>query len=462
MGLFFPRCIVRLTTLFDDAVGATIAPVWTAVPVNVSIERNNARVADKARIEIHYRDYPLDARMVSAIHVQVYMGDVGRASAQLELTPRNLVFQGYVDTPETVLGEDEGFVTLECRDYTALYAGRSWRRVADEERVFTSKGKATRQTRLSLPRGITLGTFIEQIRERIRPPEAADIESPPTVFDTPEVATRPLNKIAAKNYLIMRNEDTAWDVLTMVCEWYGQLPVWDLDEDLGPVLRIRTPAARGAAVAELDYGRDISKLMLNRNLLAPERRAIRLLAWNPRTKENLEAVFPPPGQASGETLGENGTPVSGDVVYEDKRVQYIVEGDYDIQLLEDIAKILYAEQAQGRIVGEVETFEMQDVRGTNLVRLANGDRLITRIGPNTLQGIESMRLGEAVNYLSDPDRANSLPRDVAQPLVEAYRAVKELQTEFFITDVELTWDALEGYQMLIRFSDFLLDEVEAA
>lgn len=464
---YFPRCVVILEALFDQQVGSVRPATLTVIPRRVEWQRNSPRRADRLTVTVSYRDFPLDPRLLSAVHVRVYAADVESEQGRVELSPANLRFQGFADVPETTLGMDDAEVKFECRDYTALYLNRSWRRVADEQPITATN----KRSRIRIPRGQTLQQFVAMVRDRLAPRDAANnpiqnsIEPPPTVFDVPEVRFLRVDKRAAKQNLAMRERDSAWDVLTVVCQWFAQLPVWDIDPVLGPVLRIRSASATGRSRAELQFGSNIERLAFRRNLQAPERKAVRIIAWNPRSGEIVEGVFPRLGLAAGETpttLDENAKQTSTRSRSELKRVQYVFEGDFTQADVTTMAELMYLEQAQGRIMGEVETREMVGSQGQNLLDLANGDRLILDIGPQTLVGVDHLSTTEAAAFLSNPRRSNSLSPEVALALVEAYRQVEQLAIEFFVLEAVHTWDHNEGYKLKVTFTDFLLDQVRAA
>lgn len=452
MSIYYPRALVVVEALFKADVETR---VFVVTPYNVEWRRNNPRAADTATITLPYRDFPLDPRILSAVHVLVYAADAGGSEVVLEMSPQNLRFQGFVDVPETTLSDDEAEVKFECRDYTALYLDRSWRRVADEE-----IGKS-KKSRILLPKNTTLKAFVEDVVKRIRPEGATAFEEPPIVFDSDVVAAQRVDKRAGKNRLAMRDSDTAWDVLTMVCEWFGQIPSWDLDPEVGPVLRIRPASSFSQVVAKLTFGENVERISFRRDLMAPERKAIRLIAWNPRLGEVVEGLWPELGQASGEnsmTLDENAVKTSVTTRSNLKRVQYVVEGDYTEADLTDMAELLYEEQAQGRIMGTVDTPHMMDLEDINLLDLSNGDRLICRLGPEVDAGLGTRPEDQAF-VLSDPGRSNALPFDVALALTTAHAEIADLEIEFFVLEARHTWDHLEGYAITVDFTDFLLDQV---
>jgi len=478
--IYYPRCVVALEVVFDKDVPKRNY-TFLATPRSVEWKRNAPRKADQAKIVLNYRDFPLDPRLLSAVHVQVYAVDAKHPTTQVALTTQNLRFQGYVDVPESTLSDSDSEVQLECSDYTRLYLNRSWRRVADELPV----GKSNRKSEIRIPRGQTLEQFVEAVRAKVRPPGDDGSGLPPTVFETPDVGRLSVSKRAAKNNLAMRDADTAWDVLTMVCEWFAQIPSWDIDPEQGPVLRIRPASSFSSVRAHIPYGSRVKRLQFRRNLQAPERKAIRLLAWNPRTAEVVEGLWPRLGLAQGETVKKSGSSnadpdqirpegaAAVPVIDENakqrskatsdlKRVQHVLEGDYTEKDLTDMAQLMYEEQAQGRVKGNLETIHMDGEFDTNLLDMSNGDRLVVRLGPEFVAGPYHQSTSEAAAWLSNPHKPNALPREVAEVLMSAHAQVADLDVEFFVLDANHTWDSEIGYRLEIQFTDFLLDQVTRA
>lgn len=183
---YFPSCKVRLIVRFEEFTGETSAQLNARrstirrggddesppdvpgtpqeaessgdqlthvlagiVPKRCSVNRNGARTADAASIEIKYADLPLDPRTLRAVAVEIYMGSVtaedfaaGLAGGQrvtqdggssevvepLHLVPdrfagpggerSNLRFQGWVDRWEATWSDNEPTLNIECSDNT--------------------------------------------------------------------------------------------------------------------------------------------------------------------------------------------------------------------------------------------------------------------------------------------------------------------------------------------------------
>ena len=123
----YPRCRVRLQLLLEDwtGTGAGSQTFDLAVdPIEVTIERNDHRTADKATVTLDLRDFPFDPRTYRACRVTVYLADVADPAG--ELSDLDAQFIGFVDLPRTSRTAQGSQVDLECRDYTGVFLDTRW------------------------------------------------------------------------------------------------------------------------------------------------------------------------------------------------------------------------------------------------------------------------------------------------------------------------------------------------
>lgn len=434
--VYYPRCLVLVTALFDDQVGGAVPATWSCVPKSVEITRNNARTADTCRLQLDYRDFPLDPRLLKAVHVSVHLEAVIDPTIPLVPWRLNLRFIGIVDTPEVTLSASGESVSLDARDYTAIWMGRSWRSLVQPIRG--PKGGSAYV--LATPVGMTLGMLVEQLRLAITP-----LTAPALFMDPTSAALQPWMRTGRATFA-PEPEDTAWDLLIRLCDLFGLTPVWELDQ-----LVIRTAAQAGIGSAFMVYGQNVERLMFRRNLQKPEEKNVKVVAWNPVAGISLEAAWPPPSSLPLD-LGENGTPKATTAKY----VQYHVEGPYDPATLAQLAQRVHAELAQAKLEGELETRDMTDLFEASLVGLGNGDLLVCRLGTEVQASIAGMSPAEAVLFLSDPSKPNSLSPTVAQALVSAWTAAQSLAVQFYISEATHRWDREDGYRLTIGFRDYVL------
>jgi hypothetical protein len=436
-AIYYPRCVVVLSCLFDDQVGGPGTPAtFPAIPLSVEVNRNSARKADTCRLELDYRDFPLDPRIVQDIIVEVHMEDVRDGTAPLVPLRTNLRFIGRVDVPSTELGSNSQTVSMEARDYTGIWLDFRWPQTESVEGVDFPT--------LPTPPGITLQAVVELMKARVTPVLG------PVVFTDPKAAASDVYLRTGRTTFISEDDDTAWDVLSALCDLWGLVPVFELD-----VLTIRTPTEPSTRSALLIYGQNVESLKFSRNLKQNKRKQVLIKCWNPVLGVAIDAEWPLPTHPDYNLvsrLSEAKVPVQTV-----QRVQYHIEGNYTDIDLSQIAQRVYTELSQNQVEGELETREMRDlIFGDSLLGLANGDLLICKLGTEDLASIASMSAAQAIAFLADFAKPGRMNPAAALALVDAWTAAQALSIKFYITETTHRWDRDEGYQLTVRFRDFVL------
>lgn len=415
--VYHPRALVTLVAVLNNGVGAPIA----AIPRTVEWTRNSARKADTCSVMLDYRDFPLDPRILQAVHVQAHVDTLIHPDLPFVPTLLNKRFVGLADSNAVGIGEDNT-VTLECRDFTGLFLDRPW-------------------PGTPIPATITLQAAVEMVRVMVAP------KTLPTVFEpaAADAAATPLTVVLGKNFYEPPEDATCWDVLTDICALFGLVPVWDLD-----VLHVRTAARSGLGNAMFILGQNVARLSLSRDFKGASKKPVVVKCWDPVKGIALEGRWPVVVEPSVEpdTLGVPGPK-------QEAPVQYNVTGLYTPDDLILLARRIYDEAAEREIRGEIETRDMRDPFMSDILALSNGDTLILNVDPGYAAGIDGMTEAEAIAYLANPYRQNSLSESVAGAVVAAYKQAQRLDTTFYVAEAHHRWDRESGYSMTARFINFV-------
>lgn len=438
---YYPRCVVRMSVLLDDHVPGIPTPVQllknyaqiTAIPRSVEVSRNSSRKADTATITLDYRDFPLDPRLIRDITVSIHLESVPDPNFPLVPTPLNLRFYGRVDVPRVTLSSSGQTVKLECRDFTGIWLDKKW----------PGKDAATGLYTNPCPPGTTLQTMVEAMRLRVTPGTA------PAVFLDPTAAAINMHNIIGRDFFVSKEDDNAWDVLCALCDKVGLVPCWNLAN-----LEIRSPTLSSLTSAFMVYGQNVERLDFERDLRQNAGKQVVIKCWNEVLGQVIEATWPiptSPDYSLVARLSESETPTT--II---DRVQYNVTGPYDPFTLQIMARRVWTEMRQNQLAGELETRDMSDLIGVDLLPLSNGDRLVCQLGTEDQAAISHMSPAEAVAYLADPTRPNSLSPDAAQALVTAWTVAQSLNITFYVLEAHHSWDCDDGYRLRVRFRDFVL------
>lgn len=433
LGPQYPRAVVQLKCLFEDQLGGAVPAFITAVPRSITIDRNSARKADTCSVELDYRDFPLDPRTLSDVLISAHLEGV--LTADTPMIPNdvpfvgNLRFIGLVDEPHVSLSTNGQTVRLEARDYTGIWLDKRW-------------GTGPEETLLTPPK-TTLSALVSLMAAQVTP-------LLPVVFTDPTAAALDVNRATGKAVFTPDSDDeSAWDVLCALCDLFALVPVFELDQ-----LVIRTPSAPSTRTLQMVYGQNIDRLEITRNMKRNRGKQVKLVAWNPILGQAVEAVWPTAAEAlalNPPKLTEKGNPTKASV----KQVQYNIEGPYDPASLLVLAKRVYTELAQNQLQGELETRELGDFFGADLLATANGDVLLCQLGPEDQASVAGMSTAEAVGFLSNPMRVGALSPAAAQALMTSWSAAQNLATKFYVVEASHHWDR-DGYRLKIKFRDFIL------
>lgn len=426
--VYRPRCVVIVGAQLDDQIPASpgVPATWQSIPRKVSWQRNSARKADTATVELDMRDFPLDPRMLKGLLVTIHVEDALDPDLPMVATPLNKRFVGLVDSPESKLNNEGDIVTFDCRDFTGIWLDT----------------KLLAQSVISLTQ--PLSAIVEQLRVLVTPLIL------PAIFTDPAAAAFVPGVTKGKVNMTVGKDESAWDLLSRLLQLYGLLPVFDLD-----VLTIRTASRVGLNKRILTYGQNVTSLTFKRNLTRePKSRRITVHAWNPVLGVPVVGFFQPPEARI--KLNTKGPPK-----FKVTEVAYNVIGNYNVAELSLIAKRIYDEQATQQVEGTVETREMVDgflPLGRPLLGLANGDTLTIRLGRDLMSTIQGMSPPEAAAFLSNPVRPNSLNPLAAAALVQAWTTAGVLAVTFYVRDADHSWSADEGYTMSATFINFLIGQ----
>lgn len=443
---YYPRCLAVIGLVLEDQIpgspGVPLPPTYTVIPRHAEVLRNDARTADTCSLELDYRDFPFDPRAIRGAHVSVHVDDVLDPTFPLIPNPLNARFIGILDDMEANHEGDGERVTLRCRDYTSLAIDLKWAALLQQAPA----------PALPVPWPITgpLSAVIEAIRALVWP------LTKPAIFLDPSVPAQSLALKMGRTTWTARADDTVWDVLTDMCAVFGQVPVWNLDQ-----LEIRPPAFPKVAAATFIYGQNLEKLVFKKDYRNKKAKPIKVVAWNPTLGVAVEAQYPPLGDPRAKKFrqqaGVGGVAGGGGAATPTGRTEYLqysVEGNYTPVDLLAIAIGLYNESQQ-ETTGSLETCDLSDLAFLPLLGLSNGDPISVTLWPEVMASIESMTPPEAIAFLADPFRPNSLSPPVAAALVDVWTKAQTLQILWHVKSSLLTWDAEDGVKLKIDFENYL-------
>jgi hypothetical protein len=133
MSFYYPQAVVQLRIYPEDytltsAVDPTKFTIINCQARDVTVNRNDYKTADTFSIEIDYKNFPFDPRIIRSCGVVIYMQDMGKlgdalqpgASTKINPDVSNAVFLGFADEENIEFNDTRRSVKLNGRDSTCL------------------------------------------------------------------------------------------------------------------------------------------------------------------------------------------------------------------------------------------------------------------------------------------------------------------------------------------------------
>jgi len=531
IGLYYPSLVVNLILRFDEALlpAASLTPQSAAslaespvvlpktgkdtltqvlgiVPKSCSVELPAYRQAGKFTINMEYKDFPIDPRILRAASAEVHLGTVsaeafglgvaqraaGRRSSIIDtrtagggIRQDTLLILGYVDSISAEHTTSGSMVSMEGRDPRGV--------------LLDVPAPAAVVSQLKLDREIN--AVVEQVLEfhpilKAHPPKVIINEDDweegvPFVSDEDKItrinkgAKGKKTKLPAKGGADSLN---FWDLITQFCALCGAVPFF-----AGDGLHIRrarslydqkkaglpgnpTPFKGGAPrtitstsgrselrVRRLVYGRDVASFKLDRKIQgAGKRPTIEVVSMDTGAETRgagrvVTARWP---KAPAKT---SVTP-EGDTAQEEI-LRIPVSGILDKAKLENLARDIYEEVGRGELGGSVSTKDLASFGGDNqdpdLLHIRPGDALEVVAAAN-LPGGRAPIVSELTthNARTQAEEVAALTKrlgdaTLAQVLASATSAVGKLQTIFRVSTVRFSWDAGTGVGLDFDFQNYV-------
>lgn len=440
MTYYAPTHHLRIFAVMEDFSGDTAAPVesavdWSVVPRRAQLERNDIHTADKLTLDVDFRQYPFDPRMIRAASVAYYAWDA-MGPPPVGPVRETLRFLGVVDEPQLVMGEDS-HATLECRDYTAILLAK----------------KAVPEMRVEL--GRHLDDILRDLLATLPGEEAALLT--PTLYadgaDWPVVSAGGRRNAR----LFVEPKDTLWAVIRRIVQQVGLVCWIDLDR-----LVVSTPrnVTQGTRPARFGFGRNLTDLRLRKNaqnLTKP----VALTQFDTRTGVRSQAIYPPgagtrrrgrqrahaaiTGAGRGQATGEDATPE-----------EFNITDSLSAEDLALAAERIFRDRARVEVEGSFTTHEMH-LPGKDLLDLRTTDAIEAVVEEQARVIVARSGADRALSALALRDLG--YPPAVADALVRGWEALDRIRVPFVVRKATLQIDD-SGFQADVDFQNALTPFIE--
>lgn len=410
MSLARPMCQVILHgVLLDHAQIETLQ----LTPTEVELELNDYRTADTCRVTLAWQTFPFDPRQFEALGVDIYIGPA--IAGPLPLNADTIVFSGLIDKPQTRADHESITMTLEGRDFTALFLDWKWQTT------------------------IKLGTLTQTLRSIVA--QVPGAETMQVVLEG--VADISLSVPGGRTRYTPEKDVDSWTVITDLVRLVGGVVFVRLNQ-----IVVSAPANlfRRSIAPVMLWGRDIQSLEYGTELKSMRHRGVKVICRDPVSGKVNTVLYP-----------NNKKPVLSHtrrkVVQTEHFIEWLVEG-VPHERLQTIARQMWELQSRNQVEGSLETQRMYSLdENTPLWRVRHGSplRILT---PSSVAGqLASLPQELAVTQLTQS--TFRMRRDVAAAFVKAAKDLQAADTAFYVQRARHRWSAQSGYSATFDFINFV-------
>lgn len=425
---------------------------------NLTVEINDYTEADTFTCEIDYKSFPFDPRNIRSCGVTIHVEDrekifSGNSLDLLQPRESNTLFTGFADEESIAFNDDSRVVTMEGRDFTALFL--------DEKRINTTPIPLARPVNEIIQTLINEQQATKELEVELRLGTQTDL---PTLSQlAPD-----FNPVTA-NRNPKRNE-TYWDIIQSIAEKAGLIVFVELSKVI-----LSKPQAlyNRENTIQCIYGYNLKTLNFRRKLGRQRGFNIKVVSLNIEEKRTVEAKLPEEAKDSEFISRFGNTRITIEQLDKDgKKIEPPKDADFLTFRVADIAskdhlivvgEKIYEELSRQEIEGSLMTREMAMPRAAK--KSSTGQVLKADVVSfNTIRNgtpieviMEQDDLNKIKTISSLAERRKYLIRQGYQPeIAEAFAQTMNKQHHIFYTkSVKFQVGQDDGFQMDIDFINFI-------
>jgi hypothetical protein len=443
--------------------------VLNVVPKRISVNLNTYREADTFKLELDYKCFPFDPRLIRSLGVTVHIRDMGSLydkagqTQKLAAADDDAIFQGFADEETMTFDDSNRTVSFEGRDFTALFLDSPY----PEGTVNMEKPLDQVLTKIVQSRVDTAQIKVVNRTGLTRLPTIASFY--PDFGGT---------KLGGKKN-VSRGE-TYWEVIQDLINRAALIGYIELDK---LVLAKPQNLYAGAQPYQFIYGKNLTNLSFKRKLSKQKGFNVRVRSINPEAKTAegrvltkdipreattawLQKVGLPPGlNAVIKKPVAAGTEKEGSTTKEETApfLAFNVPNVRNSEQLVAIGEGIYEDLGRQQIEGDLETREMAILRtvpGTtgpvefDIRKIRTATPIKLELAEDELEQTRAISgdgrdaQGRRMAYLM----SRNYPQKVAQALATS---LGKYPTTFYTKAAEFTLDAENGFSMKLEFVNFI-------
>lgn len=435
-SVYYPQCLCTLGVVFET-FGDPKAPVAIpVVPIDASVFINSYREADTFSVTFDASGLPVSPELIRAGAVELYFFQqrgIGQypqgvvASDDDILDGLSPTIVGLFDEVSVAYDDGGRWVSIEGTDYTSLFLAKKW----------GTKGKKGLRTK-RVPSGRPLDKVLQLIIDEVESAEVMQLSVEPPDLKMPTVG-RSEGRCTRKG-LPVRDKDNYWDVMYDLAVRYGFILFVRGDKVV--LTQPKTYVAGKSETRFMAWGRNLTSLRMSRKISKVTVPVIEVRSWDEKEKKIVKGRYPKNRRIK---------PVTGLGTERDEiRVMHI-NGVRSTKRLEQIAENAYNLLARAEHEIEIETMDLKDLKGNDLLELAAGDAVSIGLEPYTSDMLEGMNTGQRYQRLRDLNYDD----DVARTIASTFDTINIFKKPFRLKEASLDWSASDGLSISAVLQNFI-------
>ena len=465
MSFYRPIASVALSVGWEDFIPNSPSirvQHMNVLAKSVSIELNSYEEADTFRLELDYKNFPFDPRVIRSVQVSIFLDDHTLYDPKKFSTnsfvpdKRDAIFLGFADEAGINLSDDRT-VEMSGRDFTAIFLNRT----SDITDPLSLEGK--------------LDIVLKKLIERIE--SAREL-----TFETRGLASNDIPTLAAIRGDVSsdlsgkrnpKKNETYWDMMVSIVREAGLICFIDRDKF---VLTKPRNLYTTNQKTQMVYGYNIEDLKFNRKIGRQKAQNVRVSGWYEKRKITRElpkdalspgfiALFGK-SEITVEKYGAN-----GEKLPEREKAEIIpfpVGKVSDPKHLILLGESIYEQIIWQHLTGSMKTRDMS-FRKTSIGRTLPGQTRPERVDLG-ISSYRDLRIGGAIEIIiavDDLDKIKSIadfkervayllsrgyPREIAE---EFARSLSKQSYDFYIRSIQFMLSDSNGFTIDIDFINFI-------
>ncbi len=430
-NVFYPQARATLSVVLENYGDPKKPLVFPVIPRSVTIYSNSYKEADTWSLEFEAHGLPFTPELIRAGQAEIYLyqtpgigqtPETLRADDPSETIGLEPSIVGLFDEYGIEFSDNGGTCTIDGQDFTSLFIAKQW--------------DPSKRVKL----GRRLDVVVSELMKEVSGADAMTVKIEPADLAMPVVGG--VTGRATKNGLSFADFNTYWDVIYDVVARAGFIVfVRNLD------VVITTPQnyiAGRSQERKMLWGRNIASLSMSRRLGKEQVPIIEARSYDDKARKTISARYPDNVKVK---------PVTGLGTKRDEVRIVTLYGIRDLATLKRAAESYYNLVARSEQKLELQTMDLVDVEGTDLLELRAGDAM--SIGFDAFNSdslvLEGQTREQRINTLKD------LGYDpvVAAEIATAFDRVNLFKRPFRVREVSFEWSHESGLSISVELQNYV-------